>query len=174
MTSAFCMSNDNQPTNQPARARPDMGGGGGLRGDSAVLLPLPAPSQPLIPSVDQGVSSPTGGGAHMGWALPGTSATLVANLPIQVSPLLLPPPPPPPPPPLPPSSLLAVPPPPTGGKVSVVPQPLGAPLPESLLPLKDCPNPHFCVGGRNHVDFRPPGSGSDLPTREQVEWFTLR
>ena len=79
MTSAFCMSNDNQP----ARARPDVGGGGGLRGDPAVLLPLPAPSQPLIPSVDQGVSSPTGGGAHMGGALPGTSATLVANLPSQ-------------------------------------------------------------------------------------------
>ena len=167
MTSAFCMSNND---NHSARARPDMGGGGGLRGDPAVLLPLPAPSPPLIPSVDQGVSSSSGGGAHRGGALPGTSATVVANLPIQVSPLLLPPPPPPlPPPPLP-----AVPSPPTGVKVSVVPQPLGAPLPESLLPLKDCPNPHFCVGGRNHVDFRPPGTGSDLPTREQVEWFTLR
>ena len=86
-----------------------------------------------------------------------------ANLPIQL------------PPPLPLLPSTPSPPlPPTGRKVPLVSQPLGAPFPESLLPLKDCPNPHFCVGGRNHVDFLRPGVGRDLPYREEVEWFTLR
>ena len=103
--------------------------------------------------------------------LPGSSSNLftflqpsfLANLPIQL------------PPPLPLLPSTPSPPlPPTGRKVPLVSQPLGAPFPESLLPLKDCPNPHFCVGGRNHVDFLRPGVGRDLPYREEVEWFTLR
>ena len=170
------MSRDNN--NNYSRARPDMGGGGGLRGDPAVPLPLPAPSPPLFPSVVQGGSAPTGGVALRGGGLPGSSTNLLnflqpsflANLPAQ-----LPPSPPPPRPPLPPSSppAAAPPPPPSTPLVPLVSKPLGVP-PESLLPLKDCPNPHFCVGGMNHTYFLPPGTGRDLPTREQVEWFTLR
>ena len=71
MTSAIRMS-DNYYDN--SGARPDKGGGGGLRGTPAVPLPLPAPSQPLMPSVAQGVSCSTGGDAHREGAPPGTSA----------------------------------------------------------------------------------------------------
>ena len=111
-----------------------------------------------------------------GGGLPGFSTNLSTFL--QPSfldndpPQLLPPVRPPLPrssPPLPPSS----PPPPTREIVPVISKPLGVP-PESLLPLKDCPNPHYCVGGRNHTYFLPPGTERDLPTREQVEWSTLR
>ena len=90
--------------------------------------------------------------------------TFFVTSPIVIVLLFLPLLPSPPSPPLPP----------TGRKVPLVSQPLGAPFPESLLPLKDCPKPHFCVGGRNHVDFLRPGVGRDLPYREEVEWFTLR
>ena len=228
MTSALSMSNNQlQPTTS---IKADLGGGGGLRGTTAVPSPLPAPSPPLMPSGAQGVSASTGGDAHRGGGLPGTCSSTPLTptstptpspttptpsptptpltLPVPSPPLVpsvvqggststgggalgggdlpgsssnlpsflqpsfldncpsqLPSSPPPirPPPPSSSSPLL----PPTGDSK------LGFPR-ESLLPLKGCPSPHFCVGGRNHVYFLPPGRRGDLPTREQVEWFTLR
>ena len=70
MTSALSMSNNQlQPTTS---IKADLGGGGGLRGTTAVPSPLPAPSPPLMPSGAQGVSASTGGDAHRGGGLPGT------------------------------------------------------------------------------------------------------
>ena len=47
-----------------------------------------------------------------------------------------------------------------------------SPLPKSLLPLPGCKNPEYCVGGLPHVSFSAPGGLA--PTREQIEWVTLR
>ena len=188
---AKCTSIDNDNDLRPGA---DKEGGGGSRDIHVVPPPPPVPPSTLEPSAVQRVGSPLGGRVHRGGdlplspstpvdststpvepflppGLPGSSSNLftflqpsfLANLPIQL------------PPPLPLLPSTPSPPlPPTGRKVPLVSQPLGAPFPESLLPLKDCPNPHFCVGGRNHVDFLRPGVGRDLPFREEVEWFTLR
>ena len=73
MTSALSMSNNQlQPTTS---IKADLGGGGGLRGTTAVPSPLPAPSPPLMPSGAQGVSASTGGDAHRGGGLPGTCSS---------------------------------------------------------------------------------------------------
>ena len=69
-TSALSMSNINNQ--HQATIKADLGGGGGLRGSTAVPRPLPAPSPPLMPSGAQGVSASTGGDAHRGGGLPGT------------------------------------------------------------------------------------------------------
>ena len=72
MTSALSMSNNQlQPTTS---IKADLGGGGGLRGTTAVPSPLPAPSPPLMPSGAQGVSASTGG------TLTGEGACLVRLL----------------------------------------------------------------------------------------------
>ena len=47
-----------------------------------------------------------------------------------------------------------------------------SPLPKSLLPLPGCKDPKHCVGGLPHVSFSAPGGLA--PTREQIEWVTLR
>ena len=183
MTSALRMS-DNYFDNNFG-ARPDMGGGGGLRGTPAVPLPLPAPSPPLMPSVAQGVSCSTGGDAHGEGALPGTSAP-TPHTPPTSSPSTPSTPTPPTSPPLMPSVAQGVsfs----TGGEVhrggasnptpSPSTPPTSPPTPtppthSSLLPLKKCPEPLFCVGGRDHRRFLAPGGS--LPSREQVVWATLR
>ena len=73
MTSALSMSNNQlQPTTS---IKADLGGGGGLRGTTAVPSPLPAPSPPLMPSGAQGVSASTGGDAQRGGGLPGTCSS---------------------------------------------------------------------------------------------------
>ena len=192
MTSAIRMS-DNYYDN--SGARPDKGGGGGLRGTPAVPLPLPAPSQPLMPSVAQGVSCSTGGDAHREGAPPGTSAPTPPTPPTTpstptppTSPPLMPsvaqgvsfstggeahrggastptPIPKTPSPSTPPTS----PPSPTPPTSPPSPTP---PTNPSLLPLGNCPEPLFCVGGRDHRRFLAPGGSQ--PSREQVEWATLR
>ena len=229
MTSALSMSN--KQLQQTTSIKADLGGGGGLRGTTAVPSPLPAPSPPLMPSGAQGVSASTGGDAHRGGGLPGTCA----STPLTPTSAPTPSPTTPTPTPTPPTPLtLPVPSPPLvpsvvqGGSTStgggalgggdlpgsssnlpsflqpslldncpsqlpsspppIRPPPPSSPSPllpstgdsklgfprESLLPLKGCPSPHFCVGGRNHVFFLPPGRRGDMPTRDQVEWFTLR
>ena len=225
------MSNINNQ--HQATIKADLGGGGGLRGSTAVPRPLPAPSPPLMPSGAQGVSASTGGGAHRGGGLPGTSTSTPLTPPTPPTPTPTPPTPPtsspsipltlpvPSPPLIPsvvqggsasrgggtlggedlpgfssnlisflqpsfltncptqlPSSPPPIRPPPPPSSSPPLPstgdsKPLGVPG-ASLLPLKGCPNPHFCLGGRNHVHFLPPGRGGDMPTREQVEWVTLR
>ena len=72
-TSALSMSNINNQ--HQATIKADLGGGGGLRGSTAVPRPLPAPSPPLMPSGAQGVSASTGGDAHRGGGLPGPSTS---------------------------------------------------------------------------------------------------
>lgn len=100
---------------------------------------------------------------------------------------VVPPPPPVPPSPLEPSAVQRVDSP-SGGRVHrgrdlplssatdvatiSISEESNSPLPKSLLPLPGCKNPEYCVGGLPHVSFSAPGGLA--PTREQIEWVTLR
>ena len=86
------MSNINNQ--HQATTKADLGGGGGLRGSTAVPRPLPAPSPPLMPSGAQGVSASTGGDAHRGGGLPGTSTSTPLTPPTPPTPTPTPPTPP--------------------------------------------------------------------------------
>ena len=86
------MSNINNQ--HQATIKADLGGGGGLRGTTAVPSPLPAPSPPLMPSGAQGVSASTGGDAHRGGGLPGTSTSTPLTPPTPPTPTPTPPTPP--------------------------------------------------------------------------------